>query len=86
MLPRAAPVKILPVQAVLDYLSQNEARFILELCDYLRFPSVSAQTGHKNDLADDPPLLQIDQEHPAAAGLELGGHGRSGGRVRGSAS
>jgi acetylornithine deacetylase/succinyl-diaminopimelate desuccinylase-like protein len=39
------------VQAVLDYLKQHEARFIRELCDYLRFPSVSAQTKHKKDLA-----------------------------------
>jgi acetylornithine deacetylase/succinyl-diaminopimelate desuccinylase-like protein len=39
------------VQAVLDYLKKNEARFIRELCDYLRFPSVSAQSRHKKDLA-----------------------------------
>jgi acetylornithine deacetylase/succinyl-diaminopimelate desuccinylase-like protein len=39
------------VQAVLDYLKQNESRFIDELCDYLRFPSVSAQSEHKADLA-----------------------------------
>lgn len=38
------------MQAVLDYLKKNEARFIHELCDYLRFPSVSAQTKHKKDL------------------------------------
>jgi len=39
------------VQSVLDYLKQNETRFIRELCDYLRFPSVSAQSKHKDDLA-----------------------------------
>jgi acetylornithine deacetylase/succinyl-diaminopimelate desuccinylase-like protein len=39
------------VQPVLDYLKKNEARFIAELCDYLRFPSVSAQSKHKKDLA-----------------------------------
>jgi acetylornithine deacetylase/succinyl-diaminopimelate desuccinylase-like protein len=39
------------VQPVLDYLKQHEARLIRELCDYLRFPSVSAQTKHKKDLA-----------------------------------
>jgi len=39
------------VQAVLDYLKKNEARFIRELCDYLRFPSVSAQSKHKKDVA-----------------------------------
>ena len=38
------------MQAVIDYLKQNEDRFISELCDYLRFPSVSAQPEHKQDL------------------------------------
>ena len=38
------------MQPVLDYLKKNEARFITELCDYLRFPSVSAQSKHKKDL------------------------------------
>jgi acetylornithine deacetylase/succinyl-diaminopimelate desuccinylase-like protein len=38
------------MQKVLDYLEQNQQRFVLELCDYLRFPSVSAQPQHKNDL------------------------------------
>ncbi|MBI2927085.1 MAG: dipeptidase [Verrucomicrobia bacterium] len=32
--------------AVQDYLAQNEARFITELCDYVRFASVSAQPQH----------------------------------------
>lgn len=39
------------MQAVLDYLKRNEARFVGELCHYLRFPSVSAQPQHKKDLA-----------------------------------
>jgi acetylornithine deacetylase/succinyl-diaminopimelate desuccinylase-like protein len=39
------------VQAVLDYLKKNEPRFVRSLCDYLRFPSVSAQPQHKKDLA-----------------------------------
>jgi acetylornithine deacetylase/succinyl-diaminopimelate desuccinylase-like protein len=38
------------MQAVIDYLKQNEARFIGELCDYIRFPSVSAQAQHRQDL------------------------------------
>jgi len=38
------------MQAVLDYLTKNKARFVSELCDYVRFPSVSAQPQHKNDL------------------------------------
>lgn len=38
------------MQAVLNYLAANEARFIDELCDYIRFPSVSAQPRHQKDL------------------------------------
>jgi acetylornithine deacetylase/succinyl-diaminopimelate desuccinylase-like protein len=38
------------VQPVLDYLKQNEQRSIQELCDYLRFPSVSAQAQHRPDM------------------------------------
>ncbi len=38
------------MQAVLDYLKQNQGRFLAEFCDYLRFPSVSAQPQHKGDL------------------------------------
>jgi acetylornithine deacetylase/succinyl-diaminopimelate desuccinylase-like protein len=38
------------MERVLDYLKQNQARFVTELCDYLRFASVSAQPQHKNDL------------------------------------
>ena len=38
------------MQPVLDYLKQNQTRFLAELCDYLRFPSVSAQPQHKSDV------------------------------------
>src|SRR5262245_4021817 len=38
------------MQAVLDYLQKNQHRFVQELCDYVRFPSVSAQPQHKADL------------------------------------
>src|SRR5438046_2582215 len=38
------------MQAVIDYLNQNQARFVGELCEYIRFPSVSAQPQHKQDL------------------------------------
>jgi len=38
------------MQAVIDFLKQNEARFINELCDYIRFPSVSAQPQHATDM------------------------------------
>ncbi len=37
------------MQAVLDYLTQNQPRFIRELCDYVRFASVSAQSHHRTD-------------------------------------
>jgi acetylornithine deacetylase/succinyl-diaminopimelate desuccinylase-like protein len=38
------------MQMVLDYLKCNQARFVAELCEFLRFPSVSAQAQHKQDL------------------------------------
>lgn len=38
------------MQGVLDYLKQNQTRFLAEYCEYLRFPSVSAQPQHKKDL------------------------------------
>src|SRR5947208_12090372 len=38
------------MRAVIEYLQQNESRFIAELCDYIRFPSISAQAQHKQDL------------------------------------
>jgi len=39
------------MQAVLNYLEQNKARFLEALCDYVRFPSVSAQPAHRGDMA-----------------------------------
>jgi acetylornithine deacetylase/succinyl-diaminopimelate desuccinylase-like protein len=38
------------MQAVLAYLKQNQPRFLAEFCEYLRFPSVSAQSAHTPDL------------------------------------
>jgi acetylornithine deacetylase/succinyl-diaminopimelate desuccinylase-like protein len=38
------------MERVLDYLKQNQKRFLAEFCDYLRFASVSAQPQHKKDL------------------------------------
>jgi acetylornithine deacetylase/succinyl-diaminopimelate desuccinylase-like protein len=38
------------MQSVLEYLKSNEDRFVKELCEYVRFPSVSAQPQHKPDL------------------------------------
>ena len=38
------------MQAVIDFLKQNESRYVQELCDYVRFPSVSAQPQHAGDM------------------------------------
>ena len=38
------------MQGVIDYLKQNESRFVSELCEYLRFPSISAQPKHRSDM------------------------------------
>ena len=38
------------MQNVIDYLGENEPRFVRELCDYLRFPSVSAQSHHRSEV------------------------------------
>jgi acetylornithine deacetylase/succinyl-diaminopimelate desuccinylase-like protein len=38
------------MQAVLDFLKQNEQRSIETLCEYIRFPSVSAQPQHRADM------------------------------------
>jgi acetylornithine deacetylase/succinyl-diaminopimelate desuccinylase-like protein len=35
---------------ILDFLKQNEQRSIEQLCEYIRFPSISAQAQHKPDL------------------------------------
>jgi acetylornithine deacetylase/succinyl-diaminopimelate desuccinylase-like protein len=35
---------------VREYLRQNETRFVDELCAYIRFPSVSAQSKHHRDM------------------------------------
>ena len=39
------------MKSVLDYLEQNKERFLREFCDYVRFPSVSAQPEHRPDMA-----------------------------------
>ncbi|HEU0009637.1 MAG TPA: dipeptidase, partial [Verrucomicrobiae bacterium] len=38
------------MQNVLTYLQENEPGFVRELCEYVRFPSVSAQSHHKKDV------------------------------------
>src|SRR5262245_58443619 len=49
LLPLCASIPAL-MQPVLTYLQENEPRFVRELCDYLRFPSVSAQSSHRTDV------------------------------------
>ena len=38
------------MQPVLEYLRKNQDLFLRQLCEYLRFPSVSAQPKHRQDL------------------------------------
>jgi len=38
------------MDSVLDYLRRNQKRFVEELCEYVRFPSVSAQPQHRKDM------------------------------------
>lgn len=39
------------MEPVINYLNTNYNRFVNELCEYVRFPSVSAQKEHKDDTA-----------------------------------
>jgi len=55
------------MQAVIDYLKNNRQRFVDELCQYVRFPSVSAQAQHKKDLQACGKWVV---EHCKAIGLE----------------
>jgi acetylornithine deacetylase/succinyl-diaminopimelate desuccinylase-like protein len=38
------------MQQVLDYIEANRGRFVDDLCNYLRFPSISAQPEHTKDM------------------------------------
>lgn len=38
------------MEAVQKYLEQNEKRFVAELCEYVRFASISAQPQHRPDI------------------------------------
>jgi acetylornithine deacetylase/succinyl-diaminopimelate desuccinylase-like protein len=38
------------MQSVLNYIGDNQSRFVDELSEYLRFPSISAQPEHKKDI------------------------------------
>lgn len=55
------------MQNIINYLRANQSRFIEELSDYVRFPSVSAQPQHRKDLQACAGWLQ---EHCRKIGLE----------------
>jgi acetylornithine deacetylase/succinyl-diaminopimelate desuccinylase-like protein len=55
------------MQPVLDYLARHEARFLDELIEHARFPSVSAQPAHKPDLLANAEWLLA---HCRALGLD----------------
>jgi len=55
------------MDAVLNYLEANKERFIRELCEYVRFPSVSAQPKHQADLLA---CAQWLDDHFKTAGLK----------------
>jgi acetylornithine deacetylase/succinyl-diaminopimelate desuccinylase-like protein len=55
------------MQAVINYLKENQSRFIAELCEYVRFPSVSAQPQHRRDLRA---CAEWVVKHGRAIGLE----------------
>ncbi|MSR43682.1 MAG: dipeptidase [Pedosphaera sp.] len=59
------------MEKVLRYLAQHEPRFIRELSEYLRFPSVSAQAKHAGDVAA---CAQWLADHSRAIGLEAEVH------------
>lgn len=63
------------MQAPLEYLRANEPRFIADLCDYVRFPSVSAQPEHRGDVQRCAEWLTA---HCRALGLEAQLHATAG--------
>lgn len=66
------------MDAPLDYLARNQARYLAELSAYLRFPSVSAQPRHKADLQACAEWLR---DHCRQIGLEADLHPTTGNPV-----
>lgn len=56
------------MQQVLDYIEANRSRFVDELCEYLRFPSISAQPEHKPDMQR---TAKWFADHARAIGLKV---------------
>ena len=54
-------------QKALEYIQQNKDRFLEELKELLRFPSVSTQDSHKKDMAD---CVEWLKQHFKSLGLE----------------
>ena len=63
------------MEAVLDYLKNNRERYVRELCDYVRFPSVSAQPQHRADLVK---CAEWVVDHCRSIGLEATLHPTAG--------
>ncbi len=63
------------LDAVLTHLASNEERYIDELCEYARIPSISAQSKHKDDLKR---CAEWIAQRSRRAGLETQIHPTSG--------
>ena len=63
------------MEKVLNYLAENQARFVKELCQYVRFPSVSAQVEHQPDMVACAEWLAA---HCQSLGLEASLHPTAG--------
>ncbi len=63
------------MKQITDYLETNKQKFIKELIEYLRFPSVSAQSKHKKDMQN---CAQWLANHGKSIGLKTKVHKTSG--------
>jgi acetylornithine deacetylase/succinyl-diaminopimelate desuccinylase-like protein len=66
------------METIERYLQKNQERFVDELCEYVRFPSVSAQPQHRKDLQACAEWLC---EHCRHIGLEANLHPTDGNPV-----
>ncbi len=64
------------IERAIAYIDANKARFIEELGEFLRFPSISSQSAHANDVMDCARWLKNHLEHIGleARLIESGGH------------
>ena len=63
------------MKQISDYLETNNQKFVEELIEYLRFPSVSAQSKHKIDMTN---CAQWLASHGRSIGLKTKVHKTSG--------